>query len=251
MTLNTLDLTAALGEAYSLEYHVDITSTNDVGLERARTGAAAGTVICAETQQAGRGRRGAAWFGMPGSSALFSIIFRPAVPLPPAHWAILTGVGVAKGLHALEMPVKIKWPNDLLLDNRKVGGILVETTGSAVVVGVGINCAGGVDDFPAELQQRAGTLAMHGSCPQRERVVASVVHGVADAYARVEAGGILKVLYDWNTMNWYSKRKVRVSGPMGVVEGDGLFLDGRKLVFHVFKDHGVVPMPLSSTVEAR
>jgi hypothetical protein len=78
-----------------------------------------------------------------------------------------------------------------------------------------------------------------------------VVKGLWDALARVEAGGIIKVLREWNAMNWLARRKVRVCGPMGAVEGDGLFLDGRKLVFHVFKDCGVVPMPLSSSVEAR
>jgi BirA family biotin operon repressor/biotin-[acetyl-CoA-carboxylase] ligase len=249
----TLDLTRVrqrLGEGYMLEHHDEVESTNTRAMQLAREGAPAGTVVWADYQTHGRGRRGALWIAPPGSSVLCSVLFRPAAQLPPQHLAILTGVGAAKGLGGLDLPVKIKWPNDLMLHDRKVGGILVETVEDAVVVGVGVNC--GVEAFPEELQARAGSLhALAGRLFSREDVLVALVRGVAEALARVEAGGIIKVLYDWNTMNWFSRRKVRVSGPLGVVEGDGLFLDGRKLVFHVFKNAGVVSMPLSSTVEVR
>ncbi len=250
-----LDLTALrhrLGEAYIPEYHAEIASTNDRALELARQGAPAGTVVVADYQTQGRGRRGAAWTAPAGTSVLCSLIARPATPLPPHHLAILTGVGAANGLHALAPAVKIKWPNDLMLADRKIAGILVETTGNAVVIGIGINCAIPDTAFPEELRQRAGSLhALLETEISREAVLAAVVHGMADALARVEAGGIIKVLREWNTINWHTRRRVRVSGPLGVVDGDGIFLDGRRLVFHVFKDGGVVAMPLSSTVEAR
>ena len=74
----------------------------------------------------------------------------------------------------------------------------------------------------------------------REELLVALVAGLTDAFARVEAGGIIKVLYEWNTMNWYARRNVRVSGPFGVVDGDGFFLDGRRLHFHVFKDAGII-----------
>jgi BirA family biotin operon repressor/biotin-[acetyl-CoA-carboxylase] ligase len=251
----TLDLPAVrrqLGDAYTLEYAPEMPSTNDRALALARDGAPAGTLFVTDFQSAGRGRRGAIWTAPVGSSVLCSVLLRPAAPLPPAHLAILTGVGIANGVRACALPVKIKWPNDFLFAARMVAVILIDTTGDAVVVGFGINCTVPEQEFPAEIRARAGSLhALSGKTISREELLTSVVRGLCEAVARVEAGGIIKVLREWNSMNWLARRKVRVSGPMGVVEGDGLFLEGRKLIFHVFKDYGVVPMPLSSTVEAR
>jgi BirA family biotin operon repressor/biotin-[acetyl-CoA-carboxylase] ligase len=250
MTLNIARLQQSL--ACPVHYHPEIDSTNDAALRLAREGAPAGTLVCADFQTAGRGRRGAPWTAPAGTSILASLLLRPAKPLPASHLAILTGVGVAGGLRALEISAQIKWPNDLILRNRKVAGILVETVGDAVVVGFGINCAIPDEAFPEELRARAGSLhALTEREIVREEILVSVVEKLRDAMARVEAGGIIKVLLEWNAMNWLRRRKVRVIGPLGAVEGDGLFLDGHKLVFHVFKDGGVVHMPLASTVEVR
>lgn len=251
-TLRIAEIEQRLGSDYRLVYTPEVTSTNDVALEMARAGAPGAVLVCTDFQTAGRGRRGAVWTSSPGAGALLSLLVRVPAMLPPLHLAITTGVGVAEGLQTLDAPVKIKWPNDILLEDRKVAGILVETHGDAVVVGVGINCAVPEDAFPPELRERAGSLdALLGRPFPRETVIAAVVQGLAGAFARVTEGGIVKALYAWNKMNWYARRKVRVTGPFGAVEGDGLFLDGHKVVWHVFKDCGVVPMPLSSSVEVR
>lgn len=252
MRLDIATVRRRLGDAYTVDHFTEAGSTNDLLLERARQGAPAGTVISADFQSAGRGRRGSPWVAPAGSSVLCSLLLRGAAPMPPAHLAILSGVGVANGLHALGVPAKIKWPNDLIVADRKVAGILVETIGEAVVVGVGVNCAVPEDAFPAESRLPAGSLdTLVERAIAREDVLVAVVQGLAEAFARVEAGGIVKVLYEWNTHNWLSRRKVRVTGPLGQVDGDGLFLDGRTVMFHVFKDAGIVTMPLTSTVEAR
>ncbi len=250
--LNLPDLCHRLGTTYSVHYHAEVSSTNDWAMALARDGAPAGTLVCADYQTAGRGRRGAPWCAPAGSSVLMSLVVRPPAPLPPHHLAILTGVGVLNGLAALDISTQIKWPNDLLLDDRKVAGILVETSGDAVVIGVGINCTVAEEAFPDEFRERAGSLhTLTGREIVREEVLAAVARELSAAVTRVVDGSIVKVLYTWNMQNWYRRRRVRVSGPLGVAEGDGLFLDGRKLVWHVFKDGGVVTMPLSSTVEAR
>ena len=241
-----------LGGNFSVEYHAEVSSTNELAMDMARAGADSGQLIVADFQTSGRGRRGARWEAPAGSSVLCSLLLRTTTPLPPHHLAILSGVGVANALATLGHPVKIKWPNDIMLQDRKIAGILVETTGNAVVLGIGINCTVNDEDFPEAIRGSAGSL--HAFCdtlPARERIIASVAHSLCDTLARVEAGGIIKVLYQWNTLNWLARRKVRVSGPFGVIDGDGLFLDGRTLHFHVFKNHGVVPMPLSCSVEAR
>jgi BirA family biotin operon repressor/biotin-[acetyl-CoA-carboxylase] ligase len=247
--LKIADIEKRLGRPWTVDYRPEVASTNDVALELARAGAGQ-TLVLTEHQTAGRGRRGAVWTAPAESSVLCSLLLRTA-PRKVHELAILTGVGAAKGLQRIA-PVRIKWPNDLMLHDRKVGGILVETTPDAVVIGVGINCAVPTEAFPDDVRARAGSLdTLTGRAVRREEVLLALVGGLADAMAAVEAGGIIKVLYDWNTLNWLRRRPVRVSGPMGVVEGDGLFLDGRTLQFHVFKNYGVVSMPLASSVEAR
>jgi len=252
MPLDISEVRRRLGDAYNIIYLPETTSTNDVAMQLAREETPAGTLVCTDFQTAGRGRRGAPWVAPAESSMLCSLLMRPAEALPMSHLAILTGVGVANGLKRLEIPVRIKWPNDLMVRDRKVGGILVETIPGAVVIGVGINCTVPEAAFPAELHKRAGSLQhLTGKVIRCEEVLVAVVEELQSALARVKAGGIIKVLYEWNMFNWLKHRKIRVSGPLGQVDGDGLFLDGRKLVFHVFKDAGIVTMPLSSTVEVR
>lgn len=252
MQLNISDIRHKLGDEYYIEHHEELPSTNDRALELVHNGQTGLTLVTTDFQSMGRGRRGAVWSAPAETSILCSLILHPTSPLPNHHLAILTGVGVANGIKAFNAEAKIKWPNDIMVNDRKVAGILVETANDAVVVGFGINCNIPQESFPEDIQHRAGSLhSLLGKPISREDLLASVVKSLVDAITRVEAGGIIKVLYEWNSLNWLSRRKVRVTGPMGVVEGDGLFLDGRQLIFHVFKDYGVVPMPLVSTVEAR
>lgn len=235
-----------------MTHYPSVTSTNDLAMQLARDGAPGGALICADVQTAGRGRRGAVWIAPAETSVLCSWLVRVSPSLPASQWAILTGVAVAEALDALGFATKIKWPNDVLVDERKVAGILVETHGDAVVIGVGVNCTVPAEAFPPELRARAGSLhTLAGRDIRREDVLVAVAHQLATVYAEVIDGHLLGVLYRWNQHNWYARRNVRVSGPFGVVEGDGLFLEGRRLMWHVFKDAGVISMPLNSTVEAR
>jgi BirA family biotin operon repressor/biotin-[acetyl-CoA-carboxylase] ligase len=242
------DVRCRLGDGYTVIHETDVDSTNDRAMELAHAGVPAGTLVSADFQTAGRGRRGAAWVAPPGSSVLASLVVRLPVMPPASHLAILTGVGVANSLLALDIPVAIKWPNDIMVLDRKVAGILVETTGDAAVIGVGVNCT--VEEFPDDLRDRAGSLhALMDRPISREDVLVAVAKELTAALDRVREGGILRVLVAWNKMNWLMRRRVRVSGPLGVVDGDGLFLDGRQLAWHVFRDGRIVTMPLSSAVE--
>jgi BirA family biotin operon repressor/biotin-[acetyl-CoA-carboxylase] ligase len=96
MPLDLDYLRLALGPGHPIEYHDEIGSTNDRAMSLAREGAPAGTVVTADFQTAGRGRRGASWFAPAGTGVLASLILRPRVALPPSHLAILSGVGVAE-----------------------------------------------------------------------------------------------------------------------------------------------------------
>ncbi len=148
------------------------TSTNEVALEAARSGALDGTVIIARTQSAGRGRRGRSWFSPPGGNLYLSYIHRSR--LRPAALAAITldaATAVASAVEDLSgLRVEVKWPNDLLMGGRKLGGVLTELhtdlgpdpASTVVIVGVGVNVGGTVADFPEELQPIATTIAHSG-----------------------------------------------------------------------------------------
>lgn len=117
-------------------------STNADLLAEARAGAAEGLVLVAEEQTAGRGRLGRSWSAPPGAGLIFSVLLRPAgVPPTRLGWLpLLTGVAVASAVRdQTGLPASLKWPNDVLVGERKLAGILAEAHGDAVVVGVGLN----------------------------------------------------------------------------------------------------------------
>lgn len=141
-----------------------VTSTNDEAMARARAGAAHGTVVVAEVQTRGRGRGGHVWWSPNGENLYLSAILR--LPLSPAAAPPITlaaGVAVCDAAHDLGVEAKLKWPNDVLVNGKKLAGILTETTTrgdrlEAVVVGIGMN----VDtrEFPPDLVGGATSLRL-------------------------------------------------------------------------------------------
>ena len=122
-----------------VEVYATIGSTNDRALELASERRGEPAVVIAEEQTAGRGRRGARWQSPPGGGLWMSVVL-PA-SRPSRHASLLVGLAVAEAIEAVapEVQVGIKWPNDLLLRGGKLGGILCESAGAAVVAGIGIN----------------------------------------------------------------------------------------------------------------
>src|SRR6516164_8434486 len=126
-------------------------SSNADLLAAAGAGAAEGTVLVAEAQTAGRGRLGRRWASPPRAGLTFSVLLRPlGVPAALLGWLpLLTGVAAASAVvGAAAADVALKWPNDVLAGGVKLGGILAERAGSAIVVGVGINVWQGRADLP-------------------------------------------------------------------------------------------------------
>lgn len=136
--------------------HFRITdSTNERARLLAAAGAPHGTLVTAREQAAGRGRQGRAWIAPPGRALLCSVVVRD----PPRLLPLAAGVAVAAVVGA---DARVKWPNDVLVEGRKVAGILVEARPqeSWAVVGIGLNVAVEVDELPAEVRARAGTLGL-------------------------------------------------------------------------------------------
>jgi BirA family transcriptional regulator, biotin operon repressor / biotin---[acetyl-CoA-carboxylase] ligase len=133
-------------------------STNARARELAARGAPHGTVVTAAEQSAGRGRQGRTWTGPAGRALLCSVLVRD----PPRLLPLATGVAVAE---IVGPEARLKWPNDVLVDGRKVAGILVEARlqDRWAVVGIGLNVAVRDADFPPEVRERAGTLGLEPS----------------------------------------------------------------------------------------
>lgn len=120
-----------------------VDSTNRYLMDLARAGAPEGVVVVADHQSAGRGRRGRTWVAPAGTSLLVSVLARPdPATLPPSRWWLLTAAMALAAAETCGTGVELKWPNDLLLGERKLAGILAEAEGApagAVVIGIGIN----------------------------------------------------------------------------------------------------------------
>jgi BirA family biotin operon repressor/biotin-[acetyl-CoA-carboxylase] ligase len=137
-------------------------STNADLLARAADGAPEGTVLAAEEQRSGRGRMGRAWVSPPRAALTFSVLLRPgAVPSARLGWLpLLTGVAVTSAVRAVTaVDARLKWPNDVLVRDAKLGGILAEAAGGAVVVGIGLNVSTEPDEMPPPGPGPAGPLA--------------------------------------------------------------------------------------------
>jgi BirA family biotin operon repressor/biotin-[acetyl-CoA-carboxylase] ligase len=180
-----------------------IGSTNDEAMRLLREGAPEGTVVWAERQTAGRGRMGRSWQSVPGNLSL-SVIARPVLPAALAgRLGVSCGLAVARSLRAVTgLPLRTKWPNDLYLDGRKAGGILVETrfgTNGAldgVVAGVGINVASHPDVPPPG--RLAVSLAARGWAGSAEELVGPLARAALRAcHGAGEPGWLERVAEDW------------------------------------------------------
>lgn len=175
--------------------HERIASTNDRARALLELPDTDGTVVLADEQTAGRGRRGRTWLTPPGSGVAMSVALRPHVPAGDA-WQLGLAVALAASDACSSVaPVALKWPNDLVAeDGSKVGGILVETVVSGdrldgAVVGVGINVGWARSEMPSEIADRATSLAdLAGRPVDRVVLVRGFLERLEDEVAAVEAG---------------------------------------------------------------
>ncbi|PRX68327.1 BirA family biotin operon repressor/biotin-[acetyl-CoA-carboxylase] ligase [Nonomuraea fuscirosea] len=165
-------------------------STNADLAEAARSGAPAGTVLVAEAQRSGRGRLGRAWSAPPRSGLTFSVLLRPQVPVAAQGWlSLLYGVSAASAIRRLaEVDVGLKWPNDLLIGERKLAGILAERADDAVVIGMGLNVTLKTSELPVATATSLGIE--QAACLDRDPLLRAVLRELESHYREwTEAGG--------------------------------------------------------------
>jgi BirA family biotin operon repressor/biotin-[acetyl-CoA-carboxylase] ligase len=170
-------------------------STNALVAERAQAGAAEGLVVVAEHQTAGRGRLDRTWETPARSALTFSVLLRPTAPTQTWPWLpLLAGYAVDKALKALGFEAAVKWPNDVLLDGRKVAGILVERVetpaGPAAVIGVGVNVGMTAEELPVP-DATSLAVAAGSTGPDRTVLLVDVLASLWEAYTAWQEGGDL------------------------------------------------------------
>ena len=165
----------------TIEYFHSVSSTNQIARELSRQGCPHGTVVIADEQTAGRGRRGRSWINSPGKDICMSAVLRPKLESQHApRFTLATALGVYRVAADLGLAPSIKWPNDVLVEGKKVCGILLEMEGNmdsldALIVGLGLNV--NTDDFPHELSFIATSLSKELRQPlNRQEVFCSLLN---------------------------------------------------------------------------
>ncbi len=168
-------------------------------------------LLAADAQTAGRGRRGRRWHSA-GGAITFSLartLRRPAREL--AALSLVAGVAAARALRALGAPVALKWPNDLLVDGAKLGGILVEARASSrVVIGIGINYRPDAQ-LGARLRRPLASVAeILSPAPPRNRIIAGIAGSLMAALDAFEAHGFAALRQEWLALDAYAGQRLRV-----------------------------------------
>ena len=182
------------------------TSTNDLALETPLP-----VLVAAEEQISGRGRRGRRWHSAPGAGVTFSLGRRVRRPLRElAALSLVAGVAAARALHALGVrAARLKWPNDLVVDGAKLGGILVETrNGGYAAIGVGINCRRD-ETLGNRLRRQVAFLGDYCSV-SRNVVIEKVGAALLEALDSFEKHGLDALRAEWEAMDAHAGQRLRV-----------------------------------------
>ena len=218
-----------------VEHFESVGSTNEIAKERAREGAPAFAVVLASQQTAGRGRQGHAWIS-PRGNLYLSVLLRPAGRLPQAGLIPLAaGVAVAEALDSFGVRARLKWPNDVVVGEKKIAGLLAEAASGggegidSVVLGIGINLALDPDDVPSALREAVTSVSLES------RRTVSLAEAAAETLARVAVWyhalareGAAAVLAAWRARSvpWWG-RPVEVRAGQGLVRGVARGIDER------------------------
>jgi BirA family biotin operon repressor/biotin-[acetyl-CoA-carboxylase] ligase len=218
-----------------LQYFESVDSTNTLAHQLAREGTPDGTVVIAETQVKGRGRLGRTWVSPAYRNLSLSVVLRPDMsPTEAPQIGLVAGLAVAETVREWGPRALIKWPNDVLIDGRKVAGILTEMESGdgrvqVVVVGIGVNLNSESADFPPELRDRAvGLCGAAGALIDRSAFATRLLARFEERYEMLLRDGFAAIRPLWEGLSCLTGRHVRIDGGGDRYEGvvTGLGTDG-------------------------
>jgi len=207
-------------------YYSQVSSTNKIASELAKYGANEGTVVIAERQNSGKGRRGRAWHSS-ADGLWFSIISRPEIKISESHFfTINASLAIYYALKVLDIESEIKWPNDILYKNKKICGILSEMNSSSeklnyIVTGIGINV--NQEKFPEQIKDKAISLYnILGNKVDKIELLKDILFYFENFYFRFLNGEKEKLLEEW-------KNKISLLGNKVKVRSDGKVFFGKAI----------------------
>ncbi len=200
---------------HTIVVHDRTSSTSDIAAEYARNAKNDGLVVFAEEQTAGRGRTGAKWHSAYGDSLLFSVLLI-GCELESELLSLTCAVAVADALGQIGgSPARIKWPNDIMLAGRKIGGILVESKqGEAArtyIIGMGVNCHQQREAFPPELRQSATSIDLAGGTRCNRTILARRVLASLDHWLTAAQDSRKPVIDTWNRLSTQRGQRVTLA----------------------------------------
>ena len=204
-----------------------------------------GAVSVAEHQSGGRGRQSRAWTDTSGLSLLLSLLLRPQAGSPVEQLSLVVGLATADSIDALSgTRTQLKWPNDVLVDGRKVAGILLESSGATVVCGIGINVNQTEDELPTDTRVPAGSLRLAtGREHDRAALLASLLLAIEQHYDAWRENGLERFSVDLERRDALRGRRISVGELSGTAAG--IAGDGRLRVVH---DDGMESLVASGEV---
>ena len=228
---------------HDIHYFKEVDSTNDVAKYLAEEGAEEGTIVIAEIQNRGKGRRGKTWISPPGG-VWMSIILRPDIPpFNAPQLTLVTGVAVAETLKKeCNLDVGIKWPNDILIGNKKVCGILTEVNASIekvnyVVVGIGIDMNVDVPLFPPDLQKGATSLKNELDTEINGAIlVQKFLLEFENIYNEFKAGKFPEILKEWRSLSKTIGNNVEVRTRGKTIRGEAVGINKEGILILELED---------------
>ena len=180
-----------------------------------------GAVAVCDVQTAGRGRLGRAWEAPPGTAILCSVLLRPSGNRRAAELSLVGGLAAAEAVEdATGLAAQIKWPNDVMLNRRKVAGMLAETAGGAVVLGIGLNVRQDRGELPQDTKVPAGSLYTATALRHdRAPILAGLLARLETAYRRWQIAGLDAVYDGLGSRDFLRGRRVSLDGRTGVGVG--------------------------------
>lgn len=233
-----------------------VTSTNALARQRALDGEAEGLVIIASSQTAGRGRKGRSFFSPDGTGIYMSLLLRPQVaPELAVRVTTIAAVSICQAVEQLTGSTPgIKWVNDILMDGRKVCGILTETTLSTVgggldcvVLGIGVNALEPSGGFPEEIRDIAGSVFPLEDGDRRAELAAAILNCFMDNYSRIATDSFVS---EYRQRCVVPGRRVLVIRPDGSYEADAVELDDECHLI-VRRDDGTVERLCSGEISIK
>ena len=206
---------------HNINYNESVTSTNSIAKELGNDNCPNGQICICEEQLNGRGRLRRGWFSPYAKGVWFSVLLKPScMPNEASKFTLFAAVAVVKAINSYKgVDAKIKWPNDILIDNKKLVGILTEMNAefghiNYIVIGTGINVNISKDSIPEDIKDTSVSLMDVAKEPiSRAELLAKILKNMEDLYEIIEEKGFSEILAEWRKLSCTLGQDVKVIAP--------------------------------------